>query len=169
MSNFPRMHVSYYVTDINKTVAFYNELFGTEPEKVKENYAKYILESPALIISFIENPPLVQNNFGHLGFQVQDEDTFLEMHKYFKGKNMINLEEMGVSCCYAVQNKFWLNDPDNYKWEIYQFVADANFEDPHNKSTNTEVCCMPPKEEKKEIEPATVQEDTTCVPGSGCC
>lgn len=169
MSNFPRMHVSYYVSDINKSIAFYNALFGMEPTKVKDNYAKYILEKPSLIISFIENPSLVQNTFGHLGFQVASEEAFLEKHKFFKSKSMVNLEEIGVSCCYAVQNKFWLTDPDNYQWEIYQFLEDAEFDDPHKKSTNEEVCCMPPQQEKKKVELAAVTEEPACTPGSGCC
>ena len=70
-NQFPRMHVSLYVSDIQRSVGFYTKLFGQEPTKVKPKYAKFTLESPSLIISFVENKERVQQNFGHLGFQVE--------------------------------------------------------------------------------------------------
>ena len=42
MNNFPRMHISLYVADIKKTVAFYNTFFNVEADKVKDDYAKYV-------------------------------------------------------------------------------------------------------------------------------
>ncbi len=72
-SNFPRMHVSLYVSDIQKTVEFYNTFFGVSVNKVEKGYAKYILDQPSLIISFIENKERVKSNFGHLGFQVETQ------------------------------------------------------------------------------------------------
>src|SRR5882762_6966076 len=68
---FPRMHVSLYVSDLEKSIDFYSSFFATAPVKVKPGYAKYVLVSPSLIISFVENAERVQQNFGHLGFQVE--------------------------------------------------------------------------------------------------
>lgn len=68
---FPRMHVSLYVSDLQKSIEFYNSFFGVTPTKIKPAYAKYVLENPSLIISFVENKERVQSNFGHLGFQVE--------------------------------------------------------------------------------------------------
>ena len=72
---FPRMHVSLYVSDLEKSIAFYSAFFATAPVKVKPGYAKYVLDSPSLIISFVENQERVQQNFGHLGFQVETESS----------------------------------------------------------------------------------------------
>ena len=83
------MHVSLYVSDIAKSVAFYTQFFGQEPAKVKPNYAKYVLENPSLIISFVENKERVQSNFGHLGFQVETpEDLNIKLCIFVK---IINL------------------------------------------------------------------------------
>ena len=71
---FPKMHVSLYVSDLAKSVQFYTAFFGVVPNKVKSGYAKFILNEPALIISFVENPEKVQANFGHLGFQVASKE-----------------------------------------------------------------------------------------------
>lgn len=151
-SNFPRMHVSYYVSNIEQTVAFYNSFFGQDAAKVKPGYAKYVLESPALIISFIENPERVQSQFGHLGFQVE---TVEEVHQKLEASKAAQLpirEEMGVSCCYAVQDKFWVSDPDGYQWEVYYFHQDAEFNDPHYETAEEGACCMPTKGEKKKVQ-----------------
>lgn len=131
MNPFPRMHTSLYVSDIQKTVAFYNLFFGHQPVKIKPDYAKYILEQPSLIISFVEAPDRVKANFGHLGFQVETLDDLNRILSYARQMNIVSLEELGTNCCYAKQDKFWVNDPDGIQWEVYYFHADAEFNDPH--------------------------------------
>jgi catechol 2,3-dioxygenase-like lactoylglutathione lyase family enzyme len=148
-NNFPRMHVSLYVSDIQKTVQFYSSFFGTEPAKVKNNYAKYILESPSLIISFVENKERVQENFGHLGFQVETREQLNERLEDAKAKSFVPREEIGTKCCYAEQDKFWVNDPDGVQWEVYYFHADAEFNDPHYETAEATACCTPSENRAK--------------------
>ncbi|QHL87753.1 glyoxalase/bleomycin resistance/dioxygenase family protein [Nibribacter ruber] len=180
---FPRMHVSYYVSDITKTVAFYNAFFGQEPAKQKPDYAKYVLDSPSLIISFVQNPERVQANFGHLGFQVETVDQLHQRLEAIKANGLPILEEIGTNCCYAMQDKFWVTDPDGVQWEVYYFHADAEFNDPHYQTQEASACCMPPAQADISFaaeEPAkpfvslsslgiSAQEGETCTPGSGCC
>lgn len=145
---FPRMHVSLYVSDIQQTVNFYTGFFGQEPAKVKPNYAKYVLESPSLIISFVENKERVQQNFGHLGFQVESvEDLNIKLWEA-KKKNIVAKEEVGTNCCYAKQDKFWVNDPDGVQWEVYYFHEDAEFNDPRYEMSEATACCTPESKEK---------------------
>lgn len=141
---FPRMHVSYYVSDISKTVAFYNAFFGQEPVKLKPDYAKYVLEAPSLIISFVQNPARVQPHFGHLGFQVETEAELRHRLTQASANGLLLLEEMGTNCCYATQDKFWVSDPDGVQWEVYYFHADAAFNDPHYQTQEASACCLPP-------------------------
>ena len=139
---FPRMHVSLYVSDIQKSIAFYSDFFGQEPAKLKPNYAKYILESPSLIISFVQNKEKVRQNFGHLGFQVETIEELNIRLWQSRQKNIIPKEETGTNCCYAKQDKFWVTDPDGVQWEVYYFHADAEFNDPHyEKSSDAAPCC----------------------------
>ncbi|MEY3416539.1 MAG: hypothetical protein RL060_650 [Bacteroidota bacterium] len=163
--NFPRMHVSLYVSNIAQSVNFYTSFFGLSAVKVKSNYAKYVLETPSLIISFVENKERVKADFGHLGFQVETAAQLQEALTNAKNKNLPVKEEMGTSCCYAVQDKFWVADPDGYQWEVYLFREDAEFNDPHYAQDETEVCCMPPAKTKE----TEVVSSPTCAPGSGCC
>lgn len=138
---FPRMHVSLYVSDIAKSISFYSSFFGQEPTKVKPKYAKYVLESPSLIISFVENGERVQSNFGHFGFQVETVAQLDERLAIAKQRNLVAREEIGTACCYAKQDKFWVADPDGVQWEVYYFHADAEFNDPHYEMQETTACC----------------------------
>lgn len=138
---FPRMHVSLYVSDLSKTTKFYSDFFGQAPVKVKPGYAKYILENPSLIISFVENKNRVQSNFGHLGFQVETPADLQEKLNDAKQKNLVTREETGTNCCYAKQDKFWVNDPDGVQWEVYYFHSDAAFNDPHYETDSAAACC----------------------------
>jgi catechol 2,3-dioxygenase-like lactoylglutathione lyase family enzyme len=152
-NNFPRMHVSLYVSDVAKTVQFYTDFFGVEPNKVRHRYAKFILDSPSLIISFVENPERVQQNFGHLGFQVETlEDMNIKLWQMRK-KELVTREEMGTSCCYAKQDKFWVNDPDGVQWEVYFFHEDAEFNDPHYELNEASACCMPSEKIEEAVKP----------------
>jgi catechol 2,3-dioxygenase-like lactoylglutathione lyase family enzyme len=147
---FPRMHASLYVSDIQKTVSFYTQFFGIEPVKVKSNYAKFVLENPSLIISFVENKERVQSNFGHLGFQVESIEELNTRMADAEQKRLITKKEIGANCCYAKQDKFWANDPDGVQWEVYFFHEDAEFNDPHYEMKEATACCTVSTEETKQ-------------------
>jgi len=138
---FPRMHVSLYVSDLQKTLAFYSAFFEQQPVKVKPAYAKYVLSQPSLIISFVENKDRVQANFGHLGFQVETLEELTTKLNGAKAQNLVSKEEIGTNCCYAKQDKFWATDPDGIQWEVYYFHEDAAFNDPHYELATASACC----------------------------
>jgi catechol 2,3-dioxygenase-like lactoylglutathione lyase family enzyme len=165
---FPRMHVSLYVSDLLKTIDFYNRFFGKEPVKIRTGYTKYVLDKPALIISFVENPARVQQNFGHLGFQMETLSGLNERLVSAQAAGLLTREEIGTNCCFASQDKFWVSDPDGVQWEVYYFHADAEFNDPHFDEPASACCIAPAIEEKKiEFKNLTV-EAACCTPGSGC-
>ncbi|MEM8525884.1 MAG: VOC family protein [Bacteroidota bacterium] len=113
MNSFPKMHVSLYVSNIEKTIQFYDAFFEQVTSEKEEKYAKYMLEEPALIISFIENPTKAQAQFGHLGFQLKTKALLEERLTVIRSKKLQIREKMGVFCCYALQEKFWVSDPDD--------------------------------------------------------
>lgn len=157
---FPRMHISYYVSDIDKTVDFYNKFFGVPPQKVKSGYAKYILEQPSLIISFVQHPERVSNNFGHFGFEVDSQEALkVKLGQAMQHQLPID-EEKGVNCCYALQDKFWVTDPDGIQWETYYFHQDSEFNDPKYSKVEEGSACCEFSDEKKQEE--AVKENTCC-------
>jgi catechol 2,3-dioxygenase-like lactoylglutathione lyase family enzyme len=166
---FPRMHVSLYVSDLAKTIDFYNLFFGQEAVKIRKGNTKYVLEEPALIISFVENRERVQAHFGHLGFQVETLAELNERLSAAQKADLLTREEIGANCCFANQDKFWVSDPDGMQWEVYYFYADADFNDPHFDEPAS-ACCIVPAIEEKMIEFKNLfAEAACCTPGSGCC
>ncbi|SNC63445.1 Catechol 2,3-dioxygenase [Hymenobacter gelipurpurascens] len=187
---FPRMHVSLYVSDLTATVNFYTAFFGQPATKIRRGYAKYVLAQPALIISFVENLERVASNFGHLGFQVETVEEMEQRMTKARTQGLVAREEMGTSCCYAKQDKFWVNDPDGVEWEVYYFHEDAEFNDPryqqeYDQANGSSQCCIAPAtsaaavpEEVLTTAPmAFTLVDATpanspaaaCTPGGGCC
>jgi catechol 2,3-dioxygenase-like lactoylglutathione lyase family enzyme len=165
MSNqFPRMHVSLYVSDIQKSVAFYTQFFGQKPTKVKPQYGKFVLDKPSLIISFVENKERVEANFGHLGFQVETLEELQTKLADAKEKNIVAKEEIGTNCCYAKQDKFWVNDPDGVQWEVYYFHEDAEFNDPHYEMAEATACCTVTTENVKNDCGCNAKVETAVTP-----
>jgi len=171
----PRMHVSLYVSDIKATTDFYTTFFNQKASKIKQGYAKFELESPGLIISFVENAERVQSNFGHLGFQVESKEAMLAQLEIAKKQGIVSLEEMGTACCYAIQDKFWATDPDGVQWEIYYFHEDSEFNDPQYAMADASACCtsqtagsttqLKPNRRLSDLN----KKEPSCEPGSGCC
>ncbi|WP_191906306.1 ArsI/CadI family heavy metal resistance metalloenzyme [Hymenobacter baengnokdamensis] len=175
---FPRMHVSLYVADLAATVNFYTAFFGQPAAKIRRGYAKYVLDKPALIISFVENPARVASNFGHLGFQVETVAEMAQRLAQARAIGLVAREEIGTACCYAKQDKFWVNDPDGVEWEVYYFHEDAEFNDPryqheYDEATNSQ-CCIAPAAAAVALQPAPMAfplatAAAACTPGSNCC
>jgi hypothetical protein len=84
-------------------------------------------------------------------------------------QGIVSLEEIGTSCCYAVQDKFWVTDPDGVQWEVYYFHADTEFNDPKYSSADSSACCAPKEEEKPRVKIVETTKSNSCEPGSGCC
>ena len=133
---FPRTHISLFVSDIDATVKFYDKFFNEGAAKVKDDYAKYELDAPALTISFIQNPEKV-NTSGHYGIQVKTKEELNEKLNLARGHKLVELEEVETACCYAIQDKFWVNDPDGYEWEVYHFLEDVE----QNQKKQAAACC----------------------------
>ena len=136
-----KFHIGLNVTDIQQTVSFYEKLFGAKPVKVEKDYAKFELENPGLVISFIQSEN-VSSQFGHMGIRVNSQEELIQRKKEVEPQIEIQLEEENTSCCYAIQNKFWVSDPDGYEWEVYHFINDDNkIKDEQPKDSKVLVGC----------------------------
>lgn len=136
---FPRMHVGYHVSDIAATIDFYTKFFGTEPVKVHKDYAKFVLSEPSLNISFIETSSEVPNSHIHFGIEVDNPELLKEKLGNAMSHDLAIDEEEEVKCCYARQDKFWVTDPDGYRWEVFHFKEDVVSND--EKYSQKGECC----------------------------
>ncbi|MEM6526408.1 MAG: ArsI/CadI family heavy metal resistance metalloenzyme [Bacteroidota bacterium] len=138
-SQFPRTHIGYGVKNIEATVEFYTKFFQAKPVKVKKDYAKFILEEPSLNISFSQSPNPIQPGHIHFGIELDEAEQLKQRLGSAMSYKLSIDEEKEVKCCYAKQDKFWVTDPDGYRWEVFIFKEDVE----HNDKVNSELgeCC----------------------------
>ncbi|MDR7074689.1 ArsI/CadI family heavy metal resistance metalloenzyme [Fictibacillus barbaricus] len=139
-----RMHVAVNCSDLEKSLSFYKSFFGQEPAKVKENYAKFELDEPALHFSLNVRPFEKEGVLNHLGFQVNKTEDVLAMGERLRESGLLLIDEMNTTCCYAVQDKVWVYDPDGNAWEIFYTKEDSEFESAGD-SRDLSLCCAPPQ------------------------
>ena len=113
-----RLHISLNVSDLRRSVDFYRVFFGENPVKVRPGYAKFSVAEPPLNFSVNEFPNDIISE-GHLGVQVKNTRFVREALARFQAEQFKLIEEDQVECCYAVQSKFWVADPDGHRWEIF--------------------------------------------------
>jgi catechol 2,3-dioxygenase-like lactoylglutathione lyase family enzyme len=132
-----RVQLALNVSDLDEAVAFYSKLFATEPAKRKPGYANFAVDSPPLKLVLIENgdAPATLN---HLGVEVPSTDEVASTQARLSGEGLATATEDNVTCCYAVQDKVWVEDPDGAPWEVYTVLADS--ETPNGDLASTEAC-----------------------------
>ncbi len=137
-----RMHVALNCTSLEQSLEFYRAFFGEEPTKVKDNYAKFELVNPALHFSLNVRPYAQKGVLNHLGFQVGDSAHVLAIGERLRASGLVYIDEMNTTCCYAVQDKVWVHDPDGNAWEIFYTKADSEFESA-GQPLDISLCCVP--------------------------
>lgn len=119
-----RVQLALNVSDVDAAVEFYSKLFGVEPAKRRPGYANFAVAQPPLKLVLIENSDAA-GRLNHLGVEVESTDEVEIAADRFRQIGMALETENKVTCCYAVQDKVWVKDPDGAPWEIYTVLADA--------------------------------------------
>jgi catechol 2,3-dioxygenase-like lactoylglutathione lyase family enzyme len=119
-----KFHVSLNVSDLPRSLAFYSALLGVGPAKAFDNYAKFELDEPPVILSLKPHPARVGGPLNHLGLRMRNADEFLAVQKRLEEAGYRVSRQDDVQCCYAHQTKFWITDPDETLWEVYILHAD---------------------------------------------
>ena len=120
-----KFHASLNVSDLARSIAFYKELFGIEPAKAYSDYAKFELEEPPVVLSLVPKAPVHGGNLNHVGIRVRTSEELVQVQHRLEAAGFKTRREDGVECCYALQTKFWVTDPDQLLWEIYVFHEDV--------------------------------------------
>jgi len=120
-----RLQLALNVNDIEESIAFYSKLFGTGPAKVRPGYANFAIAEPPLKLVLLENPGQ-GGSLNHLGIEVPDTDTVAAEQARLAGTGLAPAEVGETTCCYAKQDKFWVEGaPNGERWEIYTVLADS--------------------------------------------
>ena len=119
-----RVQLALNVSDLDAAVRFYSKLFNALPAKHQPGYANFaIAEPPLKLVLFEGQGPGATLN--HLGVEVDSAAEVAQAHSRLGAEGLPTATENGVECCYAVQDKVWVDDPDGTPWEVYTVLADV--------------------------------------------
>ncbi len=152
--NVLKAHVSLNVSNIDASVAFYEKVFGVAATKRRPGYAKFDLASPSLNLT-MQEAPRTGVNASHFGIQVAASEDVASAWTRFKEAGLKTVTEDDTECCYALQDKVWVEDPDGNSWEVFVVKGEAAS---MGKQLQKSGCCVP-----------KVEGDTDAKAGRGCC
>ena len=139
-----KAHVAIHVKDLAASLAFYRKLFGIEPCKVRTGYAKFDVTNPPLNFTLNEGAETEHGALSHLGIQVESTADVLSVRQSWLERGLMPRDEMNTECCYALQDKAWVRDPDGNEWEVFAVLKDNLPEKPiAEKSCCAPDCCAP--------------------------
>lgn len=155
-----RVHVSVPVSNLEQSIAFYRGLFGTEPSKVRDDYANFRLNEPPIHLALVASgedatPP---GGVHHHGFEVETSEALAAWRARLDDHKVEYRVEDAKVCCYALADKLWVSDPDGNPWELWVRTGDAAT---MLDTASEEVCCAP----EPDAAPAPSEPTTK----GGCC
>jgi lactoylglutathione lyase len=124
-----KVHLHMHVSDLARSREFYAKFLGGDPVKVKQGYVKFLPGWAPVNLALSTGGPIGAGTIDHVGVQVDSVETVMAQLARVKGAGLPVVEEMGVNCCHANQDKFWVKDPDGVEWEVYHLNYDLEGEE----------------------------------------
>jgi len=119
-----KAHLALNVTDVKRSTEFYRKMLGLEPSKERDGYAKFDIQNPPLNLTLNQVIGVTRGALSHLGIQVDSTEDVLAMRQNWVDSGLITRDEMQTNCCYAIQDKTWVQDPDGNQWEVFVVLED---------------------------------------------
>lgn len=132
--NTLKAHVALNVKNVENSIEFYKKMLGIEPSKVRTGYAKFDVQNPPLNLTLNQVSFKEKGALSHMGIQVASTEDVLTMREQWHEQGLYTRDEMDTNCCYAIQDKTWVNDPDGNEWEVFVVKEDNLAE--------TTMCCV---------------------------
>ena len=150
-----KAHLALNVKDVAVSLEFYRKLLGIEPSKVRTGYAKFDVQNPPLNLTLNQHVFNERGALSHLGIQVASTDDVLAIREKWTDAGLLTRDEMQTNCCYALQDKTWVRDPDGNEWEVFVVLEDnlaetapcecgTKLEEPEALKTESAVACCAP-------------------------
>jgi predicted enzyme related to lactoylglutathione lyase len=117
-----RFHVHVHVTDLSQNIDFYSKMFGAQPSRVESDYAKWMLDEPAVNFA-ISTRGHGHTGVDHLGIQVDNDEDLIALKAQAQAADLALINEGATTCCYARSNKHWVVDPQGVPWEHFHTLG----------------------------------------------
>ena len=119
-----KAHLAINVRNVDSSIDFYTKMLGIEPSKVRTGYAKFDVQNPPLNLTLNQVAFTDSGALSHMGIQVASTEDVLAQREIWAERGLITRDEMQTDCCYATQDKTWVNDPDGNEWEVFVVLKD---------------------------------------------
>jgi len=119
-----KAHIALNVSDVKRSTEFYKQMFGIQASKERDGYAKFDVENPPLNLTLNQVAQVNHGALSHLGIQVESTEDVLAARQNWIQAGLITRDEMATNCCYALQDKTWVQDPDGNQWEAFVVLKD---------------------------------------------
>ena len=136
-----KVHVALNTPRFDESVRFYRTFLGLEPVKLKPGYAKFDVAEPGLNLTLNASADVGPGALNHLGIQASSTAAVKEAAVRLKNEGLATFEEADVDCCYAIQDKIWVTDPNGYRWEVFVVKAASSTAASSTDACCTETCC----------------------------
>ena len=140
--NTLKAHLALNVRNVETSIEFYKKMLGIEPSKVRAGYAKFDIQNPPLNLTLNQIRFNERGALSHMGIQVASTEDVLAMRERWQEQGLATRDEMQTNCCYAIQDKTWVSDPDGNEWEVFVVLED-NLPESDFKIGGDGVCCVP--------------------------
>ena len=138
----PKVHLHLHVRDLTASVNFYRLLFGTEPVKLLPGYAKFLPTWGPVNLALSQSDAEERGSVvGHVGVQLGSPAEVQRQLTRVAAAGLPMRIEMGVDCCHANADKFWVIDPAGVAWEIYCLNYDLDASVSATEPVCTTTCC----------------------------
>lgn len=156
-----KAHLALNVKNVTESVAFYRKMLGIEPSKERTGYAKFNVENPPLNLTLNQVKFNERGALSHLGLQVASTEDVLAVRDRWHQAGLQTRDEMQTNCCYAVQDKTWVHDPDGNEWEVFVVLEDNLAE--------TTACCVTSDAEQTVQAGSACDTESATTAQSSCC
>src|SRR3989449_10164880 len=140
MTRTLKAHLALNPPHFEESVRFYRAFLGLEPVTLKPGYAKFDVAEPPLNLTLNASTTSCLGALNHLGIQVASTEAVEEAKRRVEAAGLATWEVRNTDCCYALQDKIWVTDPNGYRREALVVKA-VTVEGGRGKGDTIKPCC----------------------------
>lgn len=137
-----RFHMHMSVSDLAESIRFYSILFGSAPDVVKDDYAKWELDDPK--VNFAVSTRGRRPGLDHVGIQAESDAALADLRGRLDAAGLPGVAQPNTTCCYARSDKYWTVDPQGIPWETFHSLDTVpTFGAQSGSADGGSACCVP--------------------------
>ena len=118
-----RVQLALNVKNLERSIDYYEKLFGVKVAKRRPGYANFAIDAPPLKLVLFEHPE-ADERLNHLGVEVFEADQVAAASERISAEGLPHRVIKDERCCWAEKNTVYSEDPEGLMWEFYEVTGD---------------------------------------------